>query len=139
MRNSTEVSSSNLTYDEVYSTQHYVINFISDLRQIRRWFSPVSSIDKTDHWNIVESVVRHQTPSPTVFFIYEIYYILTITLNNRSGITCETATAYPPVHISLTSVFWRDPCCTSLVLCVCSRWLFLHKFPSTQKLFDPMY
>ena len=49
MRNSTEVSSSNLTYDEVYSTQHYVINVISDLRQIRRWFSPVSSIDKTDH------------------------------------------------------------------------------------------
>ena len=49
MRNSTEVASSNLTYDEVYSTQHYVINFVSDLRQIGRWFSPVSSINKTDH------------------------------------------------------------------------------------------
>ena len=111
MRNSTEVASSNPTYDEVFSTQQYVINFVSDLRQIGRWFSPVSSINETDH-DITEILlkvsldIKHPLPpfsSSTTFTT-----ILTITLNNRLGITCETATAYPPVHISLIPVFWRD-------------------------------
>ena len=103
MRNSTEVASSNPTYDEAYSTQHYVINFVSDLRQIGRWFSPVSDHDITEILSKVSLDIKHPLPpfsSSTTFTT-----ILTITLNNRSGITCETATAYPPVHISLTPVF----------------------------------
>ena len=47
----TKVVSSNPAHCEVYSIQHYVLKFISDLRQAG-WFSPgtpVSSTNKTDH------------------------------------------------------------------------------------------
>jgi len=34
----TKVVSSNPTHGEVYSTQHYVIKFVSDLRQVEGFF-----------------------------------------------------------------------------------------------------
>ena len=45
----------NLAHGKVYSIQHYVIKFISNLRQV--WFSlglPVSSTNKTDRYDINE-------------------------------------------------------------------------------------
>ena len=44
----TKVVSSNLVHGEVYSIQHYVIKFVSDLRQVCGFL------------NIVESGVKHQ-------------------------------------------------------------------------------
>jgi hypothetical protein len=54
----TKVVSSNQVHGEVYSIQHYVIKFVSDLWQVSGYlwvlqFSP--SIKLTDNWNIVES------------------------------------------------------------------------------------
>jgi hypothetical protein len=51
----TKVVSSNPVHGEVRSIQHYVIKFVSDLRQV--WFSPgtpVSSTNKTDVHDIAE-------------------------------------------------------------------------------------
>jgi len=51
----TKVVSLNLAHGKVYSIQHYVIKFISNLRQV--WFSlgpPVSSTNKTDRYDINE-------------------------------------------------------------------------------------
>ena len=48
---------SNPVHGEVYSTQHYVRKFVSDLR----WFSsgtPVSSTNKTDHHDITEILLK---------------------------------------------------------------------------------
>ena len=46
----TKVAGSNPTHGEVYSIQHYVIKFVSDLRQVGCFFqdAPVSSTNKTD-------------------------------------------------------------------------------------------
>ena len=47
----TDAVSLNPTHGEVYSIQHYVIKFVSDLRQVGGWFSPgppVYSTNKTD-------------------------------------------------------------------------------------------
>ena len=43
-------------HDEVCSIQHYVIKFVSDLRQVDVFLpgTPVSSINKTDHQDITE-------------------------------------------------------------------------------------
>ena len=64
----TNVVSSNHAHGEVYSIQHYVIKFASDLRQVDRWFSPgipVSSTNKSDRHDIVESDVKHHKTSQT--------------------------------------------------------------------------
>ena len=58
----TQVVSLNPVHGEVYSMQHYVIKFISDLRQVGDflwvlWFPP--SIK-----NIVEIGVKHHNPNP---------------------------------------------------------------------------
>jgi hypothetical protein len=53
----TEVVSSNAAKGEVYSIQHYVIKFISDLRQV----SPatlISSTNKTDRHDIIEIMLK---------------------------------------------------------------------------------
>ena len=45
-----KVLSSNPIHGKVYSIQHYVIKFISDLRQVSNFFPgiPISSTKKTD-------------------------------------------------------------------------------------------
>ena len=56
----TEVVSSNHIHGEVYSIQHYVIKFVSDLRQVGA-FSPgtaVSYTNKTDHHDITEILLK---------------------------------------------------------------------------------
>jgi hypothetical protein len=46
--------SSDPAQSEVYSIQHYVIKFVSDLRQVSGFFqgTPISSTNKTDRYDI---------------------------------------------------------------------------------------
>jgi hypothetical protein len=67
----TKVVSSNSANGEVYSIQLYVIKFVSDLRQVGRWFSPgtpVSSTNKTDRHDITEILfkvkLKRHNPDP---------------------------------------------------------------------------
>ena len=56
----TKAESSNPVHGEVYSMQHYVIKFVSDLRQVGG-FSPsttVSSSNKTDRHDITEILMK---------------------------------------------------------------------------------
>jgi hypothetical protein len=68
----TNVVSSNLAHGEMYSIQHYLIKFVSDLRQ-SEVFSRYSSFLHQQNWppryncNIVESDVHHNNPNPFVF------------------------------------------------------------------------
>jgi hypothetical protein len=53
----TKVVRSNPVHGEVYSIHHYVIKFVSDLKQVGDLFSPgtpISSTNKTDRHDITE-------------------------------------------------------------------------------------
>jgi hypothetical protein len=51
----TNVVSLNSAHGEVYLIQHYVIKFVSDLRQVSSFLSsPVSSTNKTERHDITE-------------------------------------------------------------------------------------
>jgi hypothetical protein len=56
----TKVVNSNPIHGEVYSIQHYVIKFVSDLRQVGGFlrFSPVSSTNKTDRHDMAEILLK---------------------------------------------------------------------------------
>jgi len=56
----TKVLSSNPVQGEVYSIQHYVIKFVSDLRQVSKFYpgTPVSSTNKTDLYDITEILLK---------------------------------------------------------------------------------
>ena len=57
----TRVVRSNPVHGEVYSIQHYVIKFVSGLRQVGAWFSPsppVSSTNKIDRYDITEILLK---------------------------------------------------------------------------------
>ena len=60
MHITTNVASSNPVHGEVYSIQHYVIKFDSDLRQVGGFSlgTPVSSTNKTDHHDITEMLLK---------------------------------------------------------------------------------
>jgi hypothetical protein len=58
---STNVVSSNPVHGEVYSIQHYVIQFVGDLREVGgflRMSTPVSSTNKTDRHDIAEILMK---------------------------------------------------------------------------------
>jgi hypothetical protein len=66
----TKVVSSNPAHGEVYSIQHYVIKFVSDLCFSMN--TPVSSSNKTDHHDITEILLKVAlnttiTQSPNTF------------------------------------------------------------------------
>ena len=56
----TKAVSFNPVRDKVYSIQHYVIKFVSDLRQVGNFSpgTPVSSTNKTDCHDITEILVK---------------------------------------------------------------------------------
>ena len=56
----TKVVNSNSVHGEVYSIQHYVIKFVSDLRQVGGFllFSSVSSTNKTDRHDMAEILLK---------------------------------------------------------------------------------
>ena len=72
----TKVVSSNPTQGEVYSIQHYAINFISDCD--RSWFSlctPVSSTNKSDRYNMAEILLKvalNTINQPIPYIMYSI-------------------------------------------------------------------
>jgi hypothetical protein len=55
-----QVVSSNPVHGEVYLIQHYVIKFVSDLRQVSGFFlgTPVSFTNKTDRQDITEILLK---------------------------------------------------------------------------------
>jgi hypothetical protein len=55
-----KVVSSNPIHGEEYWMQHYVIKFVSNLRQVRGflWRALVSSTNKTDRHNITEMLLK---------------------------------------------------------------------------------
>ena len=64
----TNVVSSNTIHGEVYSIQHYVIKFVSDLRQVGGFlwtlrFPPPIKLTATIYLNIVESGIKHHKPT----------------------------------------------------------------------------
>ena len=62
--------SSNPSHGDVLSIQHYVLKFVSDLRQVGgflrvRRFPPPIKLTSRYYWNIVESGVKHHKPPTT--------------------------------------------------------------------------
>ena len=78
MRITTTVVSSNPADNGVYSIQQYVIQFVSDLRQVGGFFpgTPVSSTNKTDRHDITEiflkNVVKHHKPNHQILISFEL-------------------------------------------------------------------
>jgi len=71
----TKAVSSIPVHSEVYSIQHYVIKFVSDLQQVW-WFSPgtsVSSTNKTDRHDITEILLKVAlytiNPNPVTIYL----------------------------------------------------------------------
>ena len=69
----TKVVSSNPAPGEVYSMQHYVIKFVSELRQVGgflrvlRFPQPIKlTATPWYNWNIVESGVKHHNHNPKI-------------------------------------------------------------------------
>ena len=70
----TDVASSNLDQGEVYLISHYMIKFVSDLRQVGGCSPcpPVSSTNKTDRHDITEILLKvalntiNKTNQPTL-------------------------------------------------------------------------
>jgi len=58
----TKVVTLNPVHGKLYSIQHYVIKFVSDLRQVCGY--PVSSTNKIDCHNITEILLKHRNPNP---------------------------------------------------------------------------
>ena len=77
----TKVLSSNPVHGEVYSIQHYVIKFVSDLQQISGFSTGnlVLSINKTDCHNITEILLKVALNTIT----------LTIALNCLTAKSCR--------------------------------------------------
>ena len=73
----TNVVSLNPTHGEVYSIEHYVIKFVSDLLTAGCWFSPgtlFSSCNKTDHHDITEILLKvalHHSPNNYICILWE--------------------------------------------------------------------
>ena len=66
-----ERGSSNPAHGEVYSIHHYVIKFVSDLRQVSGFFRVLrfpSQIKLTVryNWNIIKSGVKHHNPTANI-------------------------------------------------------------------------
>ena len=120
----TNVVSSNPVHGEVYLIQHYVIKFVSDLRQVdgfqRVTGTPVSSTNKTDqyNWNIVESGIKHHKLN-----ISKIY-----NLTSEVVITLQWNTVYSACHCFsiqkyiLCTCSIETHCCSFCTLCCFFIW-----------------
>ena len=82
----TQVVSLNTALGEVYSIQHYVIKFVSDLRQVSGFirvlrFPPAINLTAWRYsWNIVECGVKHHNPNP-LFCQITNYHVIRIYKN----------------------------------------------------------
>ena len=71
-------------HGEVYSIQHYVIKFVSDLRQVGGFFSGtlVSSTNKTNHLVITEILLK-VAPTPPIPRPYRLLCMWFVQLSKR--------------------------------------------------------
>ena len=80
--------SSKPVHANVYSIQHYVIKFVSDLGQVCVFFpgTVISSNIKTDHHditeNIVESGVKHYNQTKPILFTEKVLYLAVKIISN---------------------------------------------------------
>ena len=60
------IVSSNPAHGEVYAIQHYVIKFLSDMRQVGGFLRVLHQLNWPPryNWNIVEDGVKHHNPNP---------------------------------------------------------------------------
>jgi hypothetical protein len=67
----TKVVSSNLAHGKMYLMQHFVIKFVSDLRQAGGFSlgTPVSSTNKTDHHYITKMLLKVVLSTITITLI----------------------------------------------------------------------
>jgi hypothetical protein len=68
----TKVVSSNPVHGEVYSIHHYVIKFVSDLRQVGGFLQVLRffSTNKTDRHDITEILLKVNLSDFFIIFIY---------------------------------------------------------------------
>ena len=73
-----KVVSSNPAHGEVYSIQHYVIKFVSDLRHVGGFLlgTPVSSANKTDCHNITGTLVKVALNTKTINLCNVLHFYL---------------------------------------------------------------
>ena len=72
-----KVVSSNTARGKMYSIQHYVIKFVSDLLQVCG-FLWVLQCPLLYNWNIVESGIKHYSPNPKMYnilFSFLLFYL----------------------------------------------------------------
>jgi hypothetical protein len=109
----TKVVSSNPVHDEVYSIQHCVIKFVSDLRQVSGFvrvlrFPPPIKLTDTISWNIVESGVKHHISlslslSNIWFRKFPIIMTSSWELRPNAG-QIEVKTG---IHVTVFAILWR--------------------------------
>jgi hypothetical protein len=73
-----KVVSSNPVHGEVYSIQHYVIKFVSDLRHVGGFLlgTPVSSANKTDCHNITGKLLKVAINTKTINLCNVLHFYL---------------------------------------------------------------
>ena len=78
----TKVMSSNPADGKVYSMQHYVIKFVSHIRQVGDflWVLRFPPPIKRYKWNIVESYVQHNNPNPKIYVFGSLHKRVTVLL-----------------------------------------------------------
>jgi len=84
----TNIVSSNPARGEMYSIQHYVIMFVSDLWQgsdffWELWFPPPINLTARYNWNIVESGIKHHNPN--LFILLDQYNICSCARHEQSS------------------------------------------------------
>jgi hypothetical protein len=83
------IVSSNPVHGEVYSIQHYVIKFVSDLRQfggvllVLRFPASIKKWSPRYNWNIFESGVKHHKPIQTMPSSLRKYFVHRIVKSNQ--------------------------------------------------------
>ena len=96
---------SNPAHDEVYSIQHYVMKFISDLRQVGRFFSgiPVFSTNKTDRHDIAEILLKVALSTTSLLSMQIVYIspIVKIYCQKRRLLSMQIVAK---IHVTSTSI-----------------------------------
>jgi hypothetical protein len=102
---------SNPAHDEVYLKQHYVIKFVSELRQVDVFFSgkPVFSTNKTDRHDITEIFLKVVLKTITLTLLLKCLYSICV-----RGIDLPISTIF---FYQILELFWQcDIFCFSFFL-----------------------
>jgi len=113
----TKLVSSNPVHGKVYSIQHYVIKFVSDLRQASGFLRvlPVSSTNKTDCHDITEILLKVTLNTINPNSSTKLFILVTYTYN-FSICFLSTLSSAPPASLdwisflSLKGRCWTNIC-----------------------------